>query len=137
VARLIQAHAEVVNLFVKNGFGEPHKNHAVPKRDGAVATATSGVPTASDAASAPDTDTTCPAGACPTGDKCPAGACPAAGKCPAGACPTGDKCPAGACPAGDKCPGAANCPQAEPACCGQPTCQGAACPLNPKKPVAE
>jgi hypothetical protein len=33
VARLIQAHAQVVNLFVKNGFGEPHKNHAVPPRD--------------------------------------------------------------------------------------------------------
>jgi hypothetical protein len=33
VARLIQAHAQVVNLFVKNGFGEPRKNHAVPQLD--------------------------------------------------------------------------------------------------------
>jgi hypothetical protein len=33
VARLIQAHADVVNLFVKNGFGEPHKNHVVPPRE--------------------------------------------------------------------------------------------------------
>lgn len=32
VVRLIQAHAQVVNLFVKNGFAEVHKNHAVPDR---------------------------------------------------------------------------------------------------------
>jgi hypothetical protein len=30
VAKLIQAHAEVVNLFVANGFAEVPKNHAVP-----------------------------------------------------------------------------------------------------------
>ena len=29
-ARLIQAHAEVVSLFVKHGFAEAHKNHPVP-----------------------------------------------------------------------------------------------------------
>jgi len=29
--RLIQSHAEVVSLFVKNGFQEAQKNHAVPK----------------------------------------------------------------------------------------------------------
>ena len=32
VARLIQAHAEVVNLFVKNGRAEMRKDHAVPER---------------------------------------------------------------------------------------------------------
>lgn len=31
VARLIQAHAEVVNLFVANGFAEVPNNHAVPE----------------------------------------------------------------------------------------------------------
>ena len=36
VAKLIQEHAKVVSLFVKNGFEEAHKNHAVPgKRSGA------------------------------------------------------------------------------------------------------
>jgi hypothetical protein len=30
VARLIQAHAEVVNLFVANGHAEVRENHAVP-----------------------------------------------------------------------------------------------------------
>ena len=33
VAKLIQAHAQVVNLFVANGFAEPRVNHAVPPRD--------------------------------------------------------------------------------------------------------
>ena len=33
VAKLIQAHAEVVNLFVANGFAEAPTNHAVPRRD--------------------------------------------------------------------------------------------------------
>lgn len=32
VAKLIQAHAEVVNLFVKNGHAEMRKDHAVPPR---------------------------------------------------------------------------------------------------------
>ncbi len=32
VTRLIQAHAEVVNLFVKNGRAEMKKDHAVPER---------------------------------------------------------------------------------------------------------
>ncbi len=31
VVQLIQAHANVVSLFVKHGFEEAHKNHAVPK----------------------------------------------------------------------------------------------------------
>jgi hypothetical protein len=31
VARLIQAHADVVNLFVANGQAEVQKNHALPK----------------------------------------------------------------------------------------------------------
>lgn len=37
VARLLQAHAKVVTLFIKNGHDEAHKNHAVPARDGKVA----------------------------------------------------------------------------------------------------
>jgi hypothetical protein len=32
VAKLIQAHAEVVNLFLKNGMEEMHKDHEVPAR---------------------------------------------------------------------------------------------------------
>jgi hypothetical protein len=32
VAKLIQAHAEVVNLFVANGHAEVQKNHPVPRR---------------------------------------------------------------------------------------------------------
>jgi hypothetical protein len=33
VAKLLQAHAEVVTLFLKNGHEEVRKNHAVPSRD--------------------------------------------------------------------------------------------------------
>jgi hypothetical protein len=33
VAKLLQAHAEVVTLFLKNGHEEVRKNHAVPARD--------------------------------------------------------------------------------------------------------
>jgi hypothetical protein len=32
VAKLIQAHAEVVSLFLKNGFDEVHQSHAVPAK---------------------------------------------------------------------------------------------------------
>jgi hypothetical protein len=32
VAQLIQAHADVVDLFVANGHAEVRKNHALPKR---------------------------------------------------------------------------------------------------------
>ena len=32
VAKLIQAHAEVVSAFIKNGRSEMMKNHAVPAR---------------------------------------------------------------------------------------------------------
>lgn len=32
-AKLIQAHAEVVSLFLKNGWEEMHKNHDVPPRN--------------------------------------------------------------------------------------------------------
>jgi hypothetical protein len=38
VARLIQAHAEVVNRFVKRGHLEARLNHSVPARDGEAAT---------------------------------------------------------------------------------------------------
>ena len=34
VVRLIQAHAGVVSLFVKNGFAEARANHAVPAETG-------------------------------------------------------------------------------------------------------
>lgn len=34
VTKLIQAHAEVVNLFIANGFAEARTNHAVPKPEG-------------------------------------------------------------------------------------------------------
>jgi hypothetical protein len=33
VAKLIQSHAEVVNLFLKNGRTEMRKNHALPERE--------------------------------------------------------------------------------------------------------
>ena len=33
VVKLIQAHAEVVSKFVKDGFDEAHKNHPVPAKD--------------------------------------------------------------------------------------------------------
>lgn len=32
VAKLIQAHAAVVSLFIKNGFAEVHRNHELPKK---------------------------------------------------------------------------------------------------------
>lgn len=32
VAKLIQAHADVVSLFIKNGFDEPHRNHDLPPK---------------------------------------------------------------------------------------------------------
>ncbi len=32
VVKLIQAHAEVVSLFIKNGFDEAHRNHEVPAK---------------------------------------------------------------------------------------------------------
>lgn len=32
VAKLIQAHAEAVNLFLKNGRAEMMKNHALPDK---------------------------------------------------------------------------------------------------------
>lgn len=37
VAKLIQAHADVVTLFLKNGHAEVQRNHAVPKREKAEA----------------------------------------------------------------------------------------------------
>lgn len=32
VVKLVQTHAEVVSLFLKNGFEEVRRNHAVPSR---------------------------------------------------------------------------------------------------------
>jgi hypothetical protein len=47
VAKLIQEHAKVVSLFVKNGFDEAHRNHAVPGKQTAGADAIKeGVPAA-------------------------------------------------------------------------------------------
>jgi len=101
VAKLIQAHAAVVSLFVKNGFTEAHTNHAVPAADGEPVTKPSNEPSSPVAA----TEAACKN--CPSGEKCPAtAASPRAAECPAGA-----KCPCGrACPLGGKCPGAAKCP---------------------------
>jgi hypothetical protein len=42
VAKLIQEHAKVVSLFVKNGFDEAHKNHAVPGKALATNASTAG-----------------------------------------------------------------------------------------------
>jgi hypothetical protein len=111
VARLIQAHAQVVNLFVKNGFGEPHKNHAVPERGGVTSTPTSSEHMS--AGSERDGDAVQP--------------CPAAGTCP-----NAENCPSAA-----KCPNAAKCAAAKPACCANRTCQGVGCPLDLKQPVVE
>lgn len=108
VAKLIQAHGGVVSLFVKNGFDEAWKNHAVPGVEGDVVTAADSSPTLGAAG--------CPRAGCPlaaTG-QCPrvAAACPcprAAERCPcpraAGSCPAGKNCPlATPCPAGKACP---------------------------------
>lgn len=43
VAKLIQEHAKVVSLFVKNGFDEAHKNHAVPGKPLSAAGADAGI----------------------------------------------------------------------------------------------
>jgi hypothetical protein len=37
VAKLLQEHAKVVSLFIKNGHAEARKNHALPTRDEAAA----------------------------------------------------------------------------------------------------
>ena len=140
VARLIQAHAQVVDLFVKNGFDEPHKNHAVPKRDEVAATPTSVKQPAAVAEESCDAAAACPAsGNCPNAAKCPnAATCSSAAadccadktsKC--AACPLSDVCPnakkTGAateasnadipcpetgCSASGDCPNAAKCPNA-------------------------
>ena len=134
VAKLIQAHGGVVSLFVKNGFAEAQKNHAVPGAEGNVATAT-------DSGSAPGA-AGCPRAGCPlaaTG-QCPraAGQCPcprAAAACPAGkncplatACPAGKDCPySKACPAGKDCPNAKACPAGQACPSGQPCPSGKSC----------
>jgi hypothetical protein len=105
VARLIQAHARVVNLFIKNGFGEPHKNHTVPKRGEAISASTGAQEGARDSDSAGDAEKACPA-----------------------ACPVGDKCPhANKGPVAEECHDSENCPDAKPACCADEACKGAGC----------
>ncbi len=42
VARLIQAHAQVVSLFLKNGHIEVSRNHAVPEKEGEPSTGEQG-----------------------------------------------------------------------------------------------
>ncbi len=138
VAKLIQAHAGVVSLFVKNGFTEAHVNHAVPEADGA-----DGTPVAAEATGHAPAAAACKN--CPLGEKCPGGAqCPSGEKCPnAAACPNGEKCPAGEkcpnaanCPAGEKCP-AAGCPNAAK-CPNAATCpDGKKCPLSDVCPLGE
>jgi hypothetical protein len=133
VAKLIQAHGGVVSLFVKNGFAEAQKNHAVPGAEGDVATV---------ANSGPASAAGCPRAGCPmaaTG-QCPraAGQCPcprAAAACPASkngpsatACPAGKDCPnAKTCPAGQACPSGQQCPSGK-SCVGCPA--AGTCPLS-------
>jgi hypothetical protein len=139
VAKLIQAHAEVVNLFVKNGFSEPHKNHAVPARVAA------GKPADEPRLVATVTACqTCPqAASCPSAKACPkaAAATPACQACPQAAnCPSAKACPkaATATPACQACPQAANCPSAKAcpkAAAVTPACQ--ACPQAANCPSAK
>jgi hypothetical protein len=139
VAKLIQAHAEVVNLFVKNGFSEPHKNHAVPARVAA------GKPADEPRLVATVTACqTCPqAASCPSAKACPkaAAATPACQACPQAAnCPSAKACPqaAAATPACQACPQAANCPSAKAcpkAAAATPACQ--ACPQAANCPSAK
>jgi len=139
VAKLIQAHAEVVNLFVKNGFSEPHKNHAVPARVAA------GKPADEPRLVATVTACqTCPqAASCPSAKACPkaAAATPACQACPqAASCPSAKACPkaAAATPACQACPQAANCPSAKAcpkAAAATPACQ--ACPQAANCPSAK
>jgi hypothetical protein len=39
VAKLIQAHARIVDAFIANGMDEVHREHAVPNRESAVGAA--------------------------------------------------------------------------------------------------
>lgn len=52
VVQLIQAHAEVVSLFVKRGFDEAHEDHAVPVAQAAQADSTKAAPAAPPAVAA-------------------------------------------------------------------------------------
>jgi hypothetical protein len=137
VARLIQAHADVVDLFVKNGFGEPHKNHAVPPRSEAT--------TVSDTVSIPVPTSSAKCGTCPDAEKCASEAkgC-AAGEC--ATCPLSDACPAAqqGCTVGGGCAGAsakcASCPNAKK--CANKTKRGAVgkcapCPAGDTCPSAK
>jgi hypothetical protein len=94
VVKLLQAHADTVSLFIRNGFEEAHRNHAVPKADStAPREASNGeaTPDSSDTAKCPpagDRFSETPCSTCKPGGKC--------GHCPTGAnCPQGDKCPCG------------------------------------------
>ncbi len=133
VARLIQAHAQVVNLFVKNGFGEPHKNHAVPERDGVTSTPTSNGQASAKSGNGGDADRPCPAATCPA-----AGDCPNAGKCPLAkpACCAAGICKGTACPLSDVCPHAKSTSVAESPCDSDQSCPGAACPAAGNCPCA-
>lgn len=119
VAKLIQAHAQVVNGFVKNGFAEAQQNHAVP------GTATA----ATKPADEPNALAACPCGKCAASPNA-AAANSACKTCPnAATCPAGQACPAAAGAGCKACPNAAaanpackNCPFSAP-CPG-----GAACP---------
>ena len=147
VVKLIQAHAEVVNLFVKNGFEEPPKNHAVPAA--ATADKPAEEPTNLVAAGPCGKCPTCCAqqatAACKTCPKAAAvdpscKACPNAANCPAGkACPSAagqgnaacKACPKGAADSACKaCPNATNCPagKACPSAAGQGDAACKACP---------
>ena len=145
VARLIQAHADVVNLFVKNGFGEPHKNHAIPSRDDVAAVSAEldiPIPTSSEPAAG-----CCKAAASETkatSGCANAGTCSAEGKgCSAGKCATCPNATKG-CAAGEgcnvaaskcaTCPNATKCAEADKGCAAG---KCATCPLSDACPDAK
>lgn len=138
VAKLIQAHAEVVSLFVKNGFSEAHKNHAVPGANVALTAET----TPSAACTGGQCGRACCGGAsnqaaatAREGDAQACKRCPPANACPKSKCSIGAGCPstqncssAAACPDGKASPQSENCP-------GASACRsGESCPLSEVSP---
>jgi len=102
VAKLIQAHAQVVEGFVKNGFAEAQRNHAVP--DAAANKAKPADEPSALAAAPCGTCVACPNAvvahpsckACPNAASCAAGKVPAAAGAACKTCPLAKQCPGGA-----------------------------------------
>jgi len=95
VAKLIQAHAAAVDGFVRNGFAEARRDHAVPAAKAAAAARSADEPGVSTVA----LKTACAAcpGAVATSSAC--GSCPNAAGCPAGkTCPAGTGAGRATCP---------------------------------------